>query len=324
MDGCRKSITVVVPAYNCERYIAEALTSILTQGPAVKEVIVVDDGSTDSTCEIVRRFGPPVRLIQQGNQGPAAARNKGLKEARGDYIAFLDGDDVWLPGKLDAQLDYLEAHPDLKFVFGRISYWHPDSSGRYEHVPPEELQGAAEGIDAPVSGWIYPELLLDSAVCIIAVLMHRSVYEAVGGLDESLQTGEDYDYWLRVSRRFEMHKLSRHVARYRLHGQGATREPRPESNELKVLSRAIESFGTSGPDGRAVEPGQLRERMAKLWFDHGHLHYWHGNPVIAREAFKSTLGYRRSVKDYAYWVLSAVRTVLPYSFRIRKRNGARV
>src|SRR5665213_2910 len=97
-------VSVIVPAYNSECFIAEALKSVLVQGPSVIEVIVVDDGSVDSTCDIVRSFGDPVRLIRQENQGPAAARNNGLRRVRGDYIAFLDADDVWLPGKLDAQL----------------------------------------------------------------------------------------------------------------------------------------------------------------------------------------------------------------------------
>src|SRR5690606_36649913 len=104
------------------------------------ELIVVDDGSTDDTADAVAQFGEPVRLVRQVNSGPAAARNRALSLAQGDYIAFLDSDDLWLPGKLRAQLDYFESHPDIHVVYGHWSRWHADET------PPS---GAADvaGID---------------------------------------------------------------------------------------------------------------------------------------------------------------------------------
>jgi len=134
-------------------------------------------------------------------------------------------------------------------------------------------------------------------------MFHRSVYEAVGGFDESLRTGEDYDYWLRVSRKFEMHKLARPLARYRLHAGSITKNALRESNELKVLASALVRFGDKGPDGRAVDGDSLRRRFARLWFDHGHLHYWNGDYAIAADAFKNALAHERSFRTSAYqWV----------------------
>lgn len=302
-------ISVVMPAFNAEAYIVDAIASVRSQRVDAMEIIVVDDGSTDRTCAIVESMGPPVRLLRQENRGPAAARNAGLRAARGEFIAFLDADDLWLSGKLDAQFGYLATHPDLKVVYGGLSYWRPDATGAHRGSPPEEEAPPREGIDPRTSGWIYPELLLDSAVCIITVLMHRSVYEDVGGFDERLRTGEDYEYWLRVSRRYPMHKLARMTARYRLHVAGATRVPRAESNEIRVLTKAVESFGLSGPDGREVDRDAFRRRMATLWFDHGYLHYWHGSPRIATRAFARSLRFERRPRALAYLLLAGWRTV---------------
>jgi glycosyltransferase involved in cell wall biosynthesis len=314
------SVSVVMPAYNARTLVAQALGSVLDQGAAVREVIVVDDGSTDGTPALVRNFDPRVHLIEQQNAGPAAARNRGLAAASGEYLAFCDADDLWLPGKLDAQLAHLSRHPDLKMVYGRISYWYEDENGAYSDLSAQEVTPSDREIDGEVSGYIYPELLLDSAIHIITSLIHRSVYERVGGFDETLRTGEDYDFWLRVSRHFEMHKLSRYLARYRLHRQSTTKAPRAESNELKVLLRAIERFGTQGPDGREVDPLALQARIGALWFGHGYLHFWRGDARIARHAFAHATQYRHDMKCYAYRVLSAV-GVFPGPLRRLLRSG---
>jgi len=299
-------VSVIIPAHNCAPYLADAVASVLSQGPKIGEVIIVDDGSIDATRRIAEGFPSPVRVIARPNGGPAAARNSALREARGEYIAFLDGDDVWLPGKIDAQLAYLRENPKTKFVFGRIAYWHPNDAGEYPAEVVDELDDG-EGIDARASGWIYPQLLLDSAVCTITVLMHRGVFDRVGGFDESLRTGEDYDYWIRISREFEMHKLSRCVARYRLHQGGTTRQPQAESNELKVLLRARHRFGRVGPFGHAVDDGALNSRIAKLWFEHGYLHYWHGDPYTAANAFRTAFAHERDLKALGYWMLAELR-----------------
>jgi glycosyltransferase involved in cell wall biosynthesis len=299
-------ISVVIPAFNCDRFIAEAVQSVLVQGRAVSEVIVADDGSTDATAKIVERFGPPVRLLRGSNGGPAAARNRAIKSARSDYIAFLDADDVWLPGKIDAQWSYLETHPDVRFLFSGFELWEMGEHGEDRYTPARFSDTSLWRGEA-MAGWLYPALLLDSIVHTITVLMHRSVFDVVGDFDETLRTGEDYDYWLRVSRHFEMHALCKSLARYRLHSGGATRPVRSESNELKVLMRAIERFGLTGPDGRGADRSALRRRIATLWFDHGHSHFWNGDPTIAKLAFRNSFTTRREGRSAAYWAAAQLR-----------------
>ena len=109
-------VSVVIPAYNCERYLGRAIRSVLAQTYPRIECIVVDDGSTDGTAEVIDRFGSAVRAIRQENGGAAAARNAGIRTATGRYIAFLDADDYWLRNKLELQIHILEKNPDLVLI----------------------------------------------------------------------------------------------------------------------------------------------------------------------------------------------------------------
>jgi len=121
-------ISVIIPAYNVEAFLGEAIESVLNQTHPVDEVIVVDDGSTDRTADIAESFGTPVYVLRQDNAGPSAARNHALDHAAGDFIAFLDADDLWEPQKLERQIAYLTAHPEVGSVassflkFGAVPY----------------------------------------------------------------------------------------------------------------------------------------------------------------------------------------------------------
>jgi glycosyltransferase involved in cell wall biosynthesis len=127
-------VSVIVPAYNCGRFVAEAVESALYQDYPAKEVIVVNDGSTDDTLIRLTRFGSAIRVISQKNAGPPAARNTGLREAQGSYIALLDADDVWLPGKLSAQVNYLENHAEVGTVYTAWQLWKPDTNGGFHRA----------------------------------------------------------------------------------------------------------------------------------------------------------------------------------------------
>src|SRR5258708_3790649 len=110
-------ISVVIPAYNRAKTIHEPIDGALAQEPKIFEIIVVDDGSSDKTADVVAMYGQPVRLVQKANGGVSSARNAGIKAAHGKYIAFLDSDDLWMPGKLAAKYAYLQSHPDIPLVY---------------------------------------------------------------------------------------------------------------------------------------------------------------------------------------------------------------
>ncbi len=311
-SGEEPSVSVIMPAYNCAAFVTEAIESVLEQDYANKELIVVNDGSTDATAEKVARFGARVRLIEQPNRGPAAARNRGVAEARGEYLAFLDGDDIWLPGKLAMQMSYVRGHPDVKIIFTGFARWLPERSGGYPPARDFAAWGAKDVIGPEYSGYLYATLLLDSVIHIITAVIERAAVTSLGGFDENLRVGEDYEFWMRASRVCLAHKIDRITALYRMQPESATRSaPRAVNHEYMVLKRTLERFGTTGPDGRQVDEASLYGRLGKLCFAHGYSHFWRGDPRIAADAFKESMRYSGFAPRVAgYAVASMARALL--------------
>ena len=301
-------VSVIMPAYNARPFIEQSIRSVLDQDYANIELIVVDDGSRDGTPELAEQFGDRVTVLRQKNAGPAAARNRGINASRGELIAFLDADDVWLPGKASMQVRYLQNHPDVDFVYGHFKQWRPQADGTFSAPPLLISEKAPFAVFSEHSGWIYTALLLDNVVHIITAMLRRSVIEAVGGLDETLPTGEDYDLWLRTSRHFRANKLDCTVAYYRDNADGITKTPRRENNEYRVQVKTLDAFGLSGPDGIAASPSSVRERLFQLCFSHGYFHIRSGNPKIAQEAFSAALRYAPlRPKVWLYWLAALVK-----------------
>lgn len=168
-------VSVIMAAYNAEEHVGPALESILSQEYEPLEVVVVDDGSTDGTGEVVRSF-PDVRYVRQENSGPAAARNRAFVESRGELVAVLDSDDLMAPGRLRKQAEHLRAHPEVGAVLGRQEW-----IGAPDWLPRDPVYGDPNGI--PVGG---------------AAMFRRSVLERLGGYDASFVQGEDTDLLIRM------------------------------------------------------------------------------------------------------------------------------
>ena len=176
----RPTISVIVPVYNAQRYLAEAIQSILAQGRQPDEIIVVDDGSTDGSAAIAGKFADKIRFFQQENKGAGAARNLGVKMCTGSLLAFLDADDTWTPNKLSLQLKTLDADPDLDFVLGTV----------HQFVSPEL------GKEARCS--LRSELKTMPAYHVGAMLIKRPSFYNVGFFNEDLQLGEYIDWFNRA------------------------------------------------------------------------------------------------------------------------------
>jgi glycosyltransferase involved in cell wall biosynthesis len=300
-------VSVVIPAYNCERFIGDALDSVFVQDYPALEVIVVDDGSTDDTCGVVARYGKAVNLIRQRNAGAAVARNEGLRQARGEYVALLDSDDVWLPGKLRLQVEHLECNPDVAMCCTHWHLWFPDAAG---HYPAERASAPASApVDPKCAGWIYCELLLDCEVWTSTVVMRRGLDARVGGFDVELRRGQDYDYWLRASRVTRIDRLDARLALYRM--QVSHDRKFPDTNwELAVISRALERWGTAGPDGRALPASRVRTRLWGLNYRFGHMQYGAGRHALANAAFTAALRQRPyHLKTLLYTLASRLRQI---------------
>jgi glycosyltransferase involved in cell wall biosynthesis len=284
------TLSVVIPCYNAERYIAATIESVLAQGHASLEIIVVDDGSADGSVALVRAAFPQVRLEQQANAGVAAARNRGIALARGEWIAFVDADDIWLPGKLEAQFAHMAALEGCRMSYTSWQVW-PCTEPRPAPGYAEEL--AARAMD-PVwrgpSGWIYPELLLDCWVWTSTVLAHRSLFDEVGVFDTGLRVGEDYDLWLRLSRVTPIVRVAQPLALYRIHPASITKSVPTENYRARVIGRALSQWGLRAPDGRSADPRAVQRLLAKSWSDYGGTHLQAGNAGLARRAAWTALG----------------------------------
>jgi glycosyltransferase involved in cell wall biosynthesis len=230
-------VSVVLPVHNGEDTLAEAVASVLAQAYRPIEVIIVDDGSTDSTARVVDALQGPVRHFVQGQAGPAAARNTGIRKARGEFIAFIDADDLWPEGKLAGQMQCFDAFPGAEIVQGLI---------RRVRVAKRSGGAAAADIDFP---FVYTNLG--------AMIVRRSVFDRIGYLEESLRYHEDTDFWLRAREAGVRVLVQRKLALiYRIHGRSLTAGVDLDAlGLLKIIRRSLE---------RRRDPAGVVERIPPL------------------------------------------------------------
>ena len=301
-------VSVVIPTYNCARYIGETVESVLAQDFADREIIVVDDGSTDDTAQVLGTFGPDVRCIVRENSGAAGARNVGIRAARGKYIAFLDADDVWLPGKLGLQVDFLEKHPKAGLVFTDALWF--DERGIIHASWTAQRDRFTAGQRLPCGGSVigefYRELVLQNFITVSSVVLRRSAYGAVGPFEETYRTGSDHHYWLRLAARFPIGYINAVLVRYRVRAESLIQEnfERWYRNEIRLLRDGAAQPGYFLRVGR----GEWRRRLADLHFRLGWRLLQAGRRRDARGQLARALLRRPwRVTPFAYLVL----TLLP-------------
>ena len=190
-------VSVVIPTYNRQSMVCEAIESVLAQRCRDFEVVVVDDGSDDGTAdEIEKTYGRAVRVVTQRRQGVAAARNLGVRNSAGPYLAFLDSDDAWRPGKLETQVAFMQAHPQAQ-ICQTDEIWIRNGrrvNPKIRHRKP--------------SGDVFRASLELCLVSPSAVLMARELFARVGGFDKSFPVCEDYDLWLRIAGDTPIHLIA--------------------------------------------------------------------------------------------------------------------
>ncbi len=185
------SVSVIIPTHNRAGQVVKAVDSVLAQTVVVDEVLVVDDGSVDNTAAVLAPYGEQIRVLRQENRGVSSARNLGIKDAKGEWLALLDSDDHWLPEKLARQLAFHAANPDI-LISQTDEHW----------LRNDRLVKKAKRFRHKEEGWIFVPSLLMCHVSPSAVLIHRSVLAEVGFFDEDLPACEDYDLWLRIARQY--------------------------------------------------------------------------------------------------------------------------
>jgi GT2 family glycosyltransferase len=293
-------VSVVIPAYNCAPFIGETIRGIVEQSVKDVEIVVVDDGSTDETAATASDSSHAVQVIRQDNSGVCAARNRGIEAAKGTFVALLDHDDYWMPDKLANQLAAFANHPEVDVVFTDFVWWRPEETTGVFPAPENfRTRAEAQGIDPEFSGWIYHQMLLDSQVLTSTALVRAEIMAASGGFDESLPFSEDWDFWLRLSRRSQFLKLRESTTLYRQHPQQGSRLVREIDYRTRLLENATRRWGLCSPDGRCVTPARFNRQLAKYSaaFGRDHLRNEIGaDRKIAAKSFLKSLAI-----DPTYW-----------------------
>lgn len=264
------TVSVVIPAYNSARWIEEAIESVLAQSVPPQDIIVVDDGSTDDTARRVAKFGNRVRYVHQENQGVAAARNAGIARSTGDWIAFLDADDVWHPLKLELQLRALAAHPEV----GMLGTDTVDWPARFEARP--------ASTSVVLRSW--EELAVKNRFTTSSVMARRELLDRVGAFDVTLRGPEDYDLWLRVAEAAPVGVLESPLVGYRTVAQSLGRQARTMDAALGRVLGKVESRGAWR--GRWF----LRRKSYSYWrYSCAYMYLESGNPRTALQRLAQSM-----------------------------------
>lgn len=289
----KKTVSAVIPTFNRTTYLKEAVVSVINQSRPVLEIIVVDDGSSEDIAQALSDIDGPIRIVRHTeNKGHSAARNTGIKVARGDYIAFLDSDDLWLKKKLEVQIARFEDSDDVGLVGG--GYEYIKSTGEVAgtpQLPPEfpRYEDLAIGLFA-FSG------SSPVAVC------KKEVFEKVGFFDEDLMILEDWDMWTRISQHFEVVNPQERLVQVRMHNE--VRAHRPPWRQMVKLTDQ-----TRGMLNARIENRKLRRKAKAASFFNCY--------VFSRRAGDYLLAVRYLVLSFFEWPLR----IHPRSPRLRQIIG---
>lgn len=224
--------SVIIPTYNRERFIGKAINSVLGQSCKDFEIIVVDDGSKDQTKKIVMSYGPNVRYVYQKNQGPSAARNTGIRMAKGKFLAFLDSDDQFLPNKLKKNKEFLEAHPNSQFLY---SWYYDYRNGRKRRLI-RNLKGYSDIRKLRLHLYNRKFTIRTSTVVI-----HQSCFDKIGLFNTDYRYSQDWDMWLRLACHYQGFCQKKPLALYRRHHRkrisGGKRHLKIRKNAFKLYKR---------------------------------------------------------------------------------------
>ena len=264
-------VSVIIPTYNRASLLKEAIQSVLDQTYTDYEIIVVDDGSNDNTDEVVSKLNQSsgkVRYYYQVNSGRSAARNYGISLAKGEYVAFLDADDKFLPDKLYTEVRALEDNPDYGMAYS-YSIAVDENGGR--------LRGGSRLPRTKLSGRIYPEMLFFKGTTITTptVMVRTRVLSEVGGFDETMHICEDLDMWRRIARRYKVLQIEEHlsVVRYR-------------NNEQPPLMKYVQARTGYYQKAIAEDPGLGRGIQSRLFFE---MYFGYGLAALLNRDIRSGL-----------------------------------
>jgi len=234
------AFSVVIPAHNRERFLGATLKSVLDQTYPAAEIVVVDDGSSDGTAQFVGRFTntATIKYYRQHNQGPSVARNKGVELTKGDWIAFLDADDIWRPEKLAVQAEYARRHPEVDLFWCEVEYIDDRGQPREPFVWNDRL--------AP--------LMFNRTMCPVpsTVVMRRAAFLAAGGFNPNMRCYEDGEFFMRIAARYKIFFIDKVLVKYRCHPAQLHRNVRCRATSWPHMYHLLADLWRDDPIKRAI------------------------------------------------------------------------
>ena len=294
-------ISAVIPTYNNAEYIEDAINSILAQSHPVDEIIVVDDGSSDGTealIKIIKQKTDALIYIKQRNQGPSSARNRGIEAANGDWIAFLDADDLWIPDKIALQIAALENAPELKLIAADMCEVDQAGETIVESVlAKHQLFAKFQTLAGGAVPNAMAALLSKNFIPTGTVLVERTCLTAAGGFNTDIRFGEDLELWAKIAADQPITCLPRVMMYRRQHGNNATQSTAPMLEGLVAVMQSLRCWGAEKLHAQNINPDQL---VANALYDLGYWHFSQGSYKQARKAFVSSLREQYSKRGLIY------------------------
>jgi hypothetical protein len=293
------SVAAIIPSYNCAGFLAAAVASVRSQTVPVQQIIIIDDGSTDDTDEVVGRLGPDICYLKQQNAGPSAARNTAAKAARTEWVAFLDADDLWFPEKNERQLALLERYPDLALI--ATDRKEVDAVGAvivhslFEHHGLQPFFDQLGG--QPIPGAL-TRLVRKNFIPTSSVLVRRQVMMDLGGFNTDIRFSEDLELWCRIAAHYPIACLPEVQTLYRRHGANAVAKT---EQMLLGLIQTMRSLREQCRDSlrEGCDPDRLvAEHLATL----GYFHFDQGCHKAARRIFRQSLSEKTTARALFYFI----------------------
>ena len=291
-------VSVVIPAYNSARFLREAIESVRQQTTPVHETIVVDDGSTDETEQVIQSLGGGIVYIQQANAGVSAARNRGIAQATGEIIAFLDADDLWLPQKVENQVRIFLGNPDVALV--ATDRTDIDAQGGLLLDSLFKKQGLYE-LFSDLRGNPVPQalsrLVQVNFIPTSSVMVRKSALVQVGVFDTAIRYGEDLELWARIAAQYSIACLPEVLIRYRQHGNNATQATEKLLLDMVQVMKRIRSWG-----GQALNKGDSNadQAVAQALWELGYWYFTSNSPRRACSPFWESFRERPSLRALIY------------------------
>lgn len=303
------TVSVIIPAHNAGGYLSQAIESVLAQTYRNLEIVVVDDGSTDDTPHVAEAYGSSVLCLSQQRGGVASARNRGIRASSGQYVAFLDADDLWRPEKLEIELLFLDREPSAGLV---CSDWALERGGA-------RVTSSVFSTRRPVtSGYLFRRIVRDSFLLTSTVMVRRPYLDEVGYFDESFPTSEDLDLWLRLSYRHPIAvvPIPLTIKRERSDGLSADRWA-ATVYRIRLFEKAMVQLPQLAPRDRRL----IRRVLSQNYFDLGYHDFSRMAWKQARRPLRTSLRYRWT-KSRALACLLATYLPVPLVATIRNVKRA--